>query len=60
MCDRKSKSLRSKYEEASRQDIILFVVQPLAAEFFTMVLHTFWGSMAVSTTRPVHYDTLNR
>ncbi|CAK8675622.1 unnamed protein product [Clavelina lepadiformis] len=56
----RSKSLIQRYKKASRKDILLFVVQPLLAEFFTMVLHTFWGSMVTPPTSTLTYSAINR
>lgn len=53
-------SLQQRYKEASRTDILTKVVIPLLAEFFTMVMHTFWGSMYVPPTNTMRFESLNR
>nr|XP_018672120.1 aquaporin-8-like isoform X2 [Ciona intestinalis] len=54
------KTLQQKWKESSRAKIYIGLAQPLLAEFFTMILHTFWGSMVVATNIPIHYSALNR
>lgn len=60
MAPTRNKSLREMYREATYKEILVEVVIPLIAEFFTMILHTFWGSMVASTTLTIEVPALNR
>lgn len=53
-------SLRQKYQESNYKEITVKVVIPILAEFFTMILHTFWGSMVASPTKDIDFANLNR
>ncbi|XP_039251700.1 aquaporin-8-like [Styela clava] len=54
------KDMLQKYRKSSYRDIAVHVIIPLLAEFFAMVLHTFWGSMYTSTTKTITVASLNR
>lgn len=47
------KSILNRYREASSEEILTKIVIPLLAEFFAMVMHTFWGSMYVIPTNNI-------
>lgn len=44
----------------SRKNVMGKVVVPILAEFFTMIIHTFWGSMMAMPIKPVYVADLNR